>query len=231
MEINQKEIEESIKEIIGEEALILINELKKRKNQNEFNLAEKLNLTINQVRNLIYKLDSYNLVSSIRKKDKKKGWYVYYWTYHQSRAKDLVISYKEKRINKLKNRIEDLKKETYYFCPRKCITLNLISAMENNFRCPECNYLLLEEDKEKKIRFLKRELEMLEKQLLEVRKEEIKKPREAKKKEIKKIKLKVKPKPQPKKTKSKKKIKPIKKSKLIKKLKKKFLKRKSKRSS
>jgi len=192
MKIDQKEIEESIKEIIGEEALILINELRKRKNQNEFNLAEKLNLTINQVRNLIYKLDNHNLVSSIRKKDKKKGWYVYYWTYHPQRAKNLVIAFKERRIAKLTKRVEDLKRETYYSCPRKCIVLPLVTAMEENFRCPECSSLLSEEVNEKEIKTLNKQIESLKKELEEVRLEEAKEPKQREEKKV--VKLKEKPK-------------------------------------
>ena len=41
-------------------------------NVNEFLIAKKLNVTINQARNILYKLGDEGLVSFIRKKDKKK---------------------------------------------------------------------------------------------------------------------------------------------------------------
>mgnify|MGYP001579745958 FL=1 len=60
--------------VVGKQSEDLVDILDNKKHINEFIIAKKLNLTINQTRNLLYKLSDYGLVSSIRKKDKKKGW-------------------------------------------------------------------------------------------------------------------------------------------------------------
>ena len=52
--------------------------LSTKKYVNEFLIAKKIGLTINQTRNILYKLSDSGLVSSIRKKDKKKGWFTYF---------------------------------------------------------------------------------------------------------------------------------------------------------
>src|SRR3989344_5440571 len=66
----------------GKNAAQIVDLLLDKKHINEFIVAKKLELTINQTRNILYKLSDEGLVSSIRKKDKKKGWYTYFWTFH-----------------------------------------------------------------------------------------------------------------------------------------------------
>ena len=58
--------------IVGKQAEPIADLLHSNKHVNEFLIAKKLNLTINQARNILYKIADYGLVSSIRKKYKKK---------------------------------------------------------------------------------------------------------------------------------------------------------------
>ena len=41
----------------------------------------------------------------IRKKDKKKGWYIYYWSFDSKRAMDLALDFKKKRLKLLNSRL------------------------------------------------------------------------------------------------------------------------------
>src|SRR3989338_11520661 len=66
--------------LINKQAVPIMDLLSSKKPVNEFTIAEKLGLTINQTRNIIYKLSDFGLVSFTRKKDKRKGWYIYFWT-------------------------------------------------------------------------------------------------------------------------------------------------------
>ena len=68
-------------EVGGQSAEGVVDILFGKKHVNEMIIAKKLKLTINQTRNVLYKLGDEGLVSFIRKKDSKKGgWYIYYWT-------------------------------------------------------------------------------------------------------------------------------------------------------
>ncbi len=166
--ISDKEIEQSIKTIIGEDTIPILSLLKKRKNISEFKIAEKLNLPINTIRNIIYKMDTYNLLSSTRKKDKKKGWYIYYWTFHPEKAKSFIFLIKQKKLKRLK---EELKKEQgniFFICHDECTKLNIEDAMEIQYKCPECGKLMQQEDTQKKIKNLKKEVEDLEKEIFEL---------------------------------------------------------------
>ena len=75
-------IKDVLKEVVsitvGKQAEPLIDLLHGKKHINEFIIAKSLGVTINQARNMLYKLADYGLVSSIRKKDKRKGWYTYF---------------------------------------------------------------------------------------------------------------------------------------------------------
>src|SRR3989344_6702790 len=76
-----KLIREVIESIAGAHAVGIVSLLYGNKNINDFLIAKKLKLNINQTRNILYKLSDEGLVSFIRKKDKKNGgWDTYYWT-------------------------------------------------------------------------------------------------------------------------------------------------------
>ena len=62
MNVPDKVIESIILEIGNLNLLPLVNILKDKDNVSEFKLAEKLNTTVNIVRNILYRLQEYNLV-------------------------------------------------------------------------------------------------------------------------------------------------------------------------
>jgi transcription initiation factor TFIIE subunit alpha len=133
-------------------------------NTSEFLIAEKLEMPINAIRKTLYMLQDANLVNSMRKKDKKKGWYIYYWTFDEIQARTLITRMQEQRINNLKRRLDLEKNSKYYTCKKKCIRLTLERALENNFTCRECEKILHEVNNSKKIKLIIEELEFLEAQ-------------------------------------------------------------------
>ncbi len=158
-------LSEVIKEVVGEDVLPLVRVLKNKKNFSEFKLAETIKKEINIVRNMLYRLYDHNLVTFMRKKDKKKGWYIYYWTFNPKRVKELVRNLKKTKVEKLKERIEREKSTNFFTCANKCIRLDFDQATEFEYKCPECGEILQQEDNTKRIAELEKELQMLEKEL------------------------------------------------------------------
>lgn len=193
LRLDSDALNELIREIAGKEVVPLVDLLKDKINISEFVLADKLKITVNQVRNMLYRLYSYNLVSFIRKKDKKKGWYIYYWTFNNLKAKDEIIKLKKRKIENLKKLLEREKEGNFFICPDKCIRLKFDDALNYIFKCPECSKVLEHEDNTKNIERIKKEIEEIEGSLEKeiVLKEPIKKLKEKVKKH-KKIKKKVK---------------------------------------
>lgn len=165
--IRDPQIEDMVLTIAGENGFALYNLLLGRKNVSEFVLVDKLNLTINQIRNILYKFDEYSLVSSTRKKDRKKGWYIYYWTFEIKKAKLAIVLIKKLKIRKLNMQLERESNFNFFTCPKKCIRLTYETAMENHFQCLECGNLLIPDDNTKLIKKIKKDIESLEKEISE----------------------------------------------------------------
>ena len=162
-----KLFEEFIKEIASEDTLKVFRSLDGKTNVSEFDLAEELKMSINYVRNLLYGLHAHNLVTSTRKKDRQKGWYIYYWTFNVKHAVDLLIKRKEKQLQHLQVSLE-LRENIIYRCPDKHVQFDAAEALEHGFKCPECEQLLMSEDAaankeqvEKLIEKVKQDLEVL----------------------------------------------------------------------
>src|SRR3989344_9037192 len=124
-----KLFEEFIKEIASEDTLKVFRSLDGKTNVSEFDLAEELKMSINYVRNLLYGLHAHNLVTSTRKKDRQKGWYIYYWTFNVKHAIDLLLIKKRNKVAELKKLLDE-REETYYVCPDKHIRVDSVDAIE-----------------------------------------------------------------------------------------------------
>ncbi len=139
----------------------LIDLLWNKENVSEFKLADKLETTVNLVRNMLYKLHSKGLVWFIRKKDKRKGWYIYYWTFDLKKALELLIIIKGERIKLLEVKLNQRQIDEYFSCPNKCVTFKYSTAMEYDFKCPECGNILKRLDVRKQIAQIKKEIKIL----------------------------------------------------------------------
>jgi len=164
MRLTNNKIMDTVKEAVGEDALPVVEFLKDKKNISEFKIAEKVKMEVNQVRNILYRLNSNNLATYHRKKDRQKGWYISYWTFNKKRVKDLITELKISKIKKYKKRLakEEENKGNYYMCQNACVRLDFEHAVEFDFKCPECGNLLNNQDNSKTIEFLKEKIKELE---------------------------------------------------------------------
>ena len=165
MKITNKLIDGVVCEVAGNDVLQLVKVLKNKKNISEFKLAENIKQEVNLTRNMLYRLYDSNLVSFIRKKDKKKGWYIYYWTFNARRIKHLVVSLKKKELDKLKERLLREKNGNFYLCNTKCIRLDFEQSINFEFKCPECGELINQEDNSEKIKEIEKRISEIESDL------------------------------------------------------------------
>jgi len=168
-EILQKLLKKIVPAFAGPGSERLVDLLYKKQNVNEFLIAKKMDLTINQTRNILYKLADEGLVGFIRKKDKKKGgWYTYFWTL---RMKKSLIRYKEELVNKLetiKTQLSTRETERHYFCKNCDLEYNEENAMIQEFTCAECGEVLEIMETEKITAHLRNEIKKLEEEILRV---------------------------------------------------------------
>ena len=140
-------IKDLVSNIIGKDGEKTIDILYRKKNVNEFLISKKLNLTINQTRNLLYKLLDKGLVNFIRKKDSKKGgWYTYFWTLSIKKSLELLKEQINNKIKKLQEELERRLNQRFYYSPGAGIEYTEEEALENNFICPETGEVLVLKD-------------------------------------------------------------------------------------
>jgi transcription factor E len=199
----EKFLKEVISIVVGKQAEDIVDLLDTKKYVNEFIIAKKLDITINQTRNILYKISDYGLVSSIRKKDKRKGWYTYFWKIEIVKSLEFLRDHLVKKIDQINNQIKSRETKRFYVCERCNIELSEENALLYNFTCNECGDVFSLKDNTKLLRELKKNLDRLNKDLAlvegEITKEkekiEKKKSRELKKEERAKKKLRRKKRP------------------------------------
>jgi len=184
-------------DIAGKQAEEIVDLLIGKKDVNEFLIAKKMKLTINQVRNMLYKLSDKGLVSFTRKKDKRKGWYIYFWTLNSLKSLTLLEKKLSEEFDQLEKQLKNRKTKRFYSCKICNIEVSEGTALLNQFTCPECGqvYVLSENNKlikelENKINKSRKSLELIrgekgkimEKEEKSLRRKEAREKKEAKKK-------------------------------------------------
>ena len=189
-------LKEIVSNITGKAGEQILEVLYKKKNVNEFLIAKKLNLAINQTRNMLYKLSDKGMVSFIRKKDAKKGgWYTYFWNLDIKKSLELLKEQTLSNIEKLEEELRKKKNERFYYGPDSGLEYSEEDALENTFICPETGEVLQLKDNttlitqlDIKISKLKLLIEEINREIEEITKKNTKKKErkanaEAKKKE------------------------------------------------
>lgn len=152
--------------LVGPAAAGVIELLYGKKNVNEFIIAKKLNMNINQTRNILYKLADEGLVSFVGKKDRKNGgWYTYYWTLDVEKSLASSKRIIDKTIADLEGQLQTRLSTQFYRCVNCDIEMNEEQALLNNFTCPECGEVL-------ELRVPTELVQELQKQIAQARKEQ-----------------------------------------------------------
>jgi transcription factor E len=183
-----KFLKKVVEYLINKQSVVIIDLLHDKKDVNEFIIAKKLNLTINQTRNILYKMSDFGLVSFTRKKDRKKGWYIYFWTLNVYHSLNLLLEKMNEHLAQLELQKNSRTAKPYYFCNTCSIEVTEDNALLNDFTCTECEqvYTLADQSKnisglESEILELKKEIELVKTELgFESQKLEKKKERKRK---------------------------------------------------
>lgn len=157
--------------VAGKQAEGIISLLDTGKYVNEFIIAKKLDITINQTRNILYKISDCGLISFIRKKDKRKGWYTYFWKIEILKSLEFLQKILIKRIGQINNQIKSRETKQFYVCKRCNIEFSEENALLHNFTCNECGNIFVIKDNIAVLKELNKNLDKLKKELELVDKE------------------------------------------------------------
>ena len=145
--LEREDVKSFIFNIAGEEGYLVFSYLVKRGREiDEFSLSEKMDIQINRLRSILYRLYNKELVSFSRKRDKKRGWFLYSWS---AVPNQLIYLMKRKYEKEIKN-LKKLLKGDYYYCEKCDKVYTLEEAAKNMFLCPVCGSHLISSSQMKK---------------------------------------------------------------------------------
>ncbi len=188
VKLSDEELSELIVEVARKDAVPLVGLLRGKKNVSELKIAEKMRLTVNQVRSLLYSLSAQGLVFNIKRKDKKKGWYFYFWNLNEKNAFNLKQAVNIRKLTELKSQLKLEEKINYFVCPDECVRVSSEDALENDFKCPDCGKLMVQESNIPRIVKLKEQIKNIEEALKKDKLELMKEQERLAKKSLKKVK-------------------------------------------
>lgn len=169
--MQEKFLKDVINIVVGKQAEPIADLLSGKKYVNEFIIAKKLDLTINQTRNILYKLSDQGLVSFERKKDKKKGWYTYFWNIDVLKSLLFLDDILVRKTEQLRMQIKSRQTKVFYICKNCNIEFTEENAMHHDFICDECGEVFELKDNVRILKELERGLNKLEDELKLLREE------------------------------------------------------------
>lgn len=161
-------LKEVVAHVAGKTAEGIVPLINSKKHVNEFTIAKEMDLTINQTRNILYKISTHNLVSSTREKDDKKGWYTYFWKIEVLKALKFLRNLVQDRLDRIDKQIQNRESKNFYTCERCGIELNEEQALMYEFICNECGNVLNLKDNSKVLRALRKNSTKFRNKLAEI---------------------------------------------------------------
>ena len=102
-------------------------------------IASATGLRINIIRKVLYDMFGKALITGIRVKDEKKGWFVYRWRAKRDQIDNFIDNQKKKILDRLEKRLEYEESSEFYHCGNKdCPRTKFDAAVESFFKCLNC---------------------------------------------------------------------------------------------
>ena len=127
----------------GDEYLKVARSLLKSEDATDEEIASSTGLRINMVRKVLYDLFGKALITGIRVKDEKKGWFVYRWRSRRDEVENFIENQKRKIVERLQQRLDYENSSDFYHCGNEdCLRVTFEDALENFFKCHQCGQVL-----------------------------------------------------------------------------------------
>ena len=127
----------------GDEYLKVARSLIKAQDATDEEIASYTGLRINMVRKVLYDLFGKSLITGVRVKDERKGWFVYRWRSRRDEVENFIENQKKKIAERLQQRLDYENSSQFYHCGNEdCERLTFEIALEESFKCPSCGEIL-----------------------------------------------------------------------------------------
>ena len=127
----------------GDEYLKVAISLLKSEDATDEEIASSTGLRINMVRKVLYDLFGKSLITGIKVKDERKGWFVYRWRTRREEVEQFIEKQKKKIVERLQPRLEYENASEFYHCGNdECLRVTFEDALDGMFKCPSCGSIL-----------------------------------------------------------------------------------------
>ena len=127
----------------GDEYLKVARSLLKTEDATDEEIASSTGLRINMVRRVLYDLFGKGLITGVRVKDERKGWFVYRWRSRRDEVENFIENQKKKILDRLQKRLDYENSSDFYHCGNEdCSRETFEEALELFFKCPSCGQVL-----------------------------------------------------------------------------------------
>ena len=150
----------------GDDAVTVVNILKKKSEATDEMLANESTVRLNTVRKILYKLYDHGLVSCTRVRDEKTGWFIFYWKLQLDQLDAFIRSRKRRVLEKLRHKLDYETNHSFFIC-KKCgdVRVTFEEAMESSFRCSKCGGQLESSENAPVVEFLEKRIKQIEDEL------------------------------------------------------------------
>ena len=95
------------------------------------------------VRKVLYDLFGKALITGVRVKDERKGWFVYRWRSRRDEVENFIENQKKKIGDRLQQRLDYENSSQFYHCGNNdCPRVTFEDALEEFFKCTSCGGVL-----------------------------------------------------------------------------------------
>ena len=124
----------------GDEYQKVARSLLKAEDATDEEIASSTGLRINIVRKVLYGLFGKSLITAVRVKDERKGWFVYRWRTRRDEVEMFIEGQKRVVIERLRQRLKYENSTEFYHCGNgDCPRVTLVDAMGLSFKCSHCS--------------------------------------------------------------------------------------------
>ncbi len=120
-------------------------------------ISEEIELRLNIVRKILYRLYDAGLASYKRSKDPETQWYTYRWKFEKDKVIDIITKKFEENSREMEESLAYEEDNMFFSCINGC-RYKFEEASEYNFVCPECEKTLEYQDNSSLITELKEQM-------------------------------------------------------------------------
>ncbi|PIN85699.1 MAG: hypothetical protein COV47_00855 [Candidatus Diapherotrites archaeon CG11_big_fil_rev_8_21_14_0_20_37_9] len=160
-----------LKSIAGDYAIELVSICsRKRKLVTDEEIGKKLPLKITEIRTILNRLHYRGIACYQKTKNMKTGWYSYTWEVKTGRIAELLLEKQAEEIDRMEKEIEFEGTHEFFSAGKDLAEYPFEIAAEYHFKCPETGKSLELIDNKKRVKNLRKRIELMKEEVNELQK-------------------------------------------------------------